>query len=179
MTVAGTNDTNDIPYNITKVPQTQFSIGSAQNGATILVDGKFYKHGSMSTTMTIVAVGTIGFHSSSTWYPAMSNRTMWISGRDIDTHSNCCAPSNTCATNLGTPAAASIIAAHEQMVNDSQTAMVGIIIGENRVNYDPTVNSTLALDLQKGDHGSLCNNPDWPWAMPVTPAIASMKSAAN
>jgi hypothetical protein len=135
--------------------------------------------------MTIVAVGTLGFHSQSDWRPAMSNRVMWISGRDIDTHSNCCAGSNTCSTNLGTPDYAAIIAAHEQIKNDSQSALLGVLIGENRVNEDPTIGgsaaaSTLnALDLDSGDHGSLCNNPEWPWTMPVTPAIASMKSAAN
>lgn len=177
--VDGSDDTNDLPYNVNTVPQTQFQITSAQVGATVLVDGKFYKHGNMDTTMTIIAVGTLGFHASSTWAPAMSNKVMWITGRDLDTHSNCCAPSNTCSTNLSLPDYAGIMAAHEQVVNDSQHAILGILIGENRVNLDPSVNSTLAIDSSKGDHGSLCNNPSWPWALPVTPGIASMKSAAR
>jgi Tfp pilus assembly protein PilX len=176
---AGTGDLNVIPYNVNAVPQTQFTITGKQDGATVLVDGKFYKSGSMDATMSIIAAGTIGFHASSTWYPAMSNRVMWISGRDLDTHSNCCASSNTCSTNLVGAGNPSIIAAHEQIVNDSQTALLGIIVGENRVNFDMTVNSTLALDLQKGDHGSLCNDPEYPWTLPVTPAIASMKTAMN
>ena len=94
-------------------------------------------------------------------------------------HSNCCAPSSTCATNLGLPAYASIIAAHEQIVNDSQHAILGILIGENRVDLDPSVHSSLAIDSAKGDHGSICGNPSWPWALPVTPGIASMKSSAR
>lgn len=177
--VSGSGDTNDLPFNITTVPRTVFDIGSAQVGATVLVDGIFNKDGSMSTTMTIIAVGSVKFHASSTWAPAMSNRTLWVSGRDTFTHSNCCAPSNTCATNLTQSDYAGIMAAHEQVLHDSQNALLGILIAENRVNYDNTVDSTLALDSVKGDHGSLCNLPPWPWAMPVTPGIASMKSAAN
>ena len=179
LVVDGSDDTNDLPYNVNTVPQTQFQITSAQVGATVLIDGKFYKHGNMDTTMTIVSVGTLAFHSSSTWAPAMSNKVMWITGRDLDSHSNCCAPSNTCATNLALPEYAAIIAAHEQIVNDSQHAILGVLLGENRVNNDPSVNSSLAIDSPKGDHGSLCGNPAWPWALPVTPGIASMKSAAR
>ena len=177
--VAGTGDENDLPYNKETVPQTVFQIGSAQVGATVLVDGKFRKHGNMDTTMTIIAVGTLEFHSSSTWAPAMSNKIMWVTGRDLDSHSNCCAPSNQCSTNLTLPQYAAIIAAHEQVLNDSQHAILGVLIGENRVNYDPSVNSTLAINSAKGDHGSLCGNPSWPWALPVTPGIASMRSAAR
>ena len=177
--VDGTGDENDLPYNKNMLPRTEFSIGSAQNGATVLVDGKFRKHGNMDTTMTIVSVGTLTFHSSSTWAPAMSNKVMWITGRDLYTHSNCCAPSNTCSTNLTQPAYASIIAAHEQIYTHSQNALLGVMIGENRVNRDDTVNNTVAIDSDKGDHGSICGNPSWPWALPVTPGIASMKSAAR
>lgn len=181
---AGT-ETNDIPYHPDRVPRTEFEITAKEDNATVLVDGMFYKHGSMDAIMTIVAVGTIKFHASSTWAPAMSNRTMWISGRDLDTQSNCCVPSNTCSTNLTSSTNASIIAAHEQVKNDSQTALLGLIVGENKVNGDPLVGgaalaTTLnALDLVKGDHASRCNDPEWPWVMPVTPAISSMKTAAN
>lgn len=181
----GAGDTNDLPFNVTLVPATEFEITSAQSGATILVDGKFYKHGNMNTTMSIIAAGTIRFHAQSDWKPALTNRVMWLSGRDIDTQSNCCAGSNTCATNLTTAQYAAIIAAHEQIKNSAQSALLGVLIGENRVNEDPTIGgaaaaSTLnALDLDSGDHGSLCNNPEWPWTMPVTPAIASLKTASN
>ncbi len=181
----GAGDTNDLPYAVDRVPATDFDIQSPQDGATVLIDGKFYKHGSMNTRMTIVAAGTIRFHASSTWQPAMSNRMMWVSGRDIDTQSNCCAGSNTCSTNLTTANFASIIAAHEQIKNSAQSALLGVLIGENRVNEDPTIGGTAAastlnaLDLDSGDHGSLCNNPEWPWTMPVTPAISSMKTATN
>jgi hypothetical protein len=175
----GTGDLNDLPYAKHRIPRTVFEITAKQDNATVLVDGIFWKHGSLDATMTIVAVGSLKFHSSSTWYPAMSNRTMWVSGRDIDTQSNCCVSSNTCSTNLVSAGNASIIAAHEQIKNDSQTTLLGLIVGENRVNYDSTVNSSLALDLVKGDHGSRCDDPEWPWVMPVVPAIASMKTAAN
>jgi Tfp pilus assembly protein PilX len=177
--VAGTGDTNDMPYNTRTVPQTTFDIGSAQVGATVLVDGRFTKNSAMSTTMTIIAVGSIYLHASSTWAPAMSNRSMWIAGRDLHTHSNCCAPSNTCATNLGSPQYAGILASHEQILEESQNALLGLMIAENRVNFDPEVNSTKAIDSDNGDHGSLCGLPPWPWAMPITPGIASIKSAAN
>jgi hypothetical protein len=179
LVVAGGADTSHLPFNKNIVPRTEFTITSAQTGATVLIDGKFYKNGNMDTTMSIIAAGTIGFHASSTWAPALSNKVMWIAGRDLDTHSNCCAPSNTCATNLTQPAYAAVIAAHEQIVNDSQHAILGVLIGENRVNLDLSVNSTLAIDSAKGDHGSLCGNPAWPWALPVTPGIASMKSASR
>lgn len=179
LNVAGTGDTNDLPYNVRTVPQTTFDIGSAQVGATVLIDGKFSKNGNMSTTMTIIAVGSIYLHASSTWAPAMSNRSMWIAGRDLHTHSNCCAPSNTCATNLNNPQYAGIMASHEQILEESQNALLGLMIAESRVNYDPEVDSTKAIDSDNGDHGSLCNLPPWPWAMPVTPGIAAMKSAAN
>ncbi|MEO8378571.1 MAG: PilX N-terminal domain-containing pilus assembly protein [Acidobacteriota bacterium] len=175
----GVGDNNDLPYAKDRVPQTEFSIGSAQVGATVLVDGRFRKQGAMTTTMSIIAVGSMDFSSSTTWAPALNNRVMWISGRDIDTHANCCAPSNTCATNLGLPASAAVIATHEQFLTGSQNALLGVLIAENRVNYDLYVNSTLAINSDNGDHGSLCGLPDWPWAMPVIPAIASMKTATN
>lgn len=183
--VSGAGETNDIPFSPTRVPRTQFQITGAENGATVLVDGRFFKQGAMDAIMSIIAVGTLQFQSSSTWAPAMTNRVMWVSGRDLDTQSNCCVPSNTCSTNLTAATNTSIIAAHEQVRNDSQTALLGLIIGENRVNWDPSVGGTglpatlNALDLVKGDHASRCNDPEWPWAMPVTPAISSMKTAAN
>jgi len=89
---------------------------------TVLIDGQWYKNGNMDTTMTVIAAGSIRFHANSTWAPAMSNGVMWIAGRDLYTHSNCCAPSNTCATNLGSPSYAAIMAAHEQILTDLQNA---------------------------------------------------------
>jgi hypothetical protein len=177
--VAGTGDTSHIPFNILRVPKTLFTIQSDESGATVLVDGSFYKSGALTTTMTIVAAGSFTFWSSSTWSPAMSNRVMWIAGRDIYTHSNCCAPSNTCATNLTQPSYAGIIASHEQILTDSQNALLGVIVAENRVDFDDTVHSTLAIDSDKGDHASLCGLPDWPWSLPTTPTILSMKSVAE
>jgi hypothetical protein len=172
-------DTADLPFNTSRVPKTVFQIQNAMNGATVLVDGQFYKHGAMTATMTIIAAGSIEVHSSTTWYPAMSNRAMWISGRDVKTHSNCCAPNNQCAPNLGVPSAAGIIAAHEQIETGSQNALLGLVIAENRVTKDNKVPGPLAINSDNGDHGSLCNLPDWPWTMPVRPGLASMKSAAN
>jgi hypothetical protein len=175
----GAGETNGLPYRRDRYPMTDFALGSAQDGATVLVDGKFTKHGAMSTKMSIIAAGSISSHSSTTWGPALQNRAMWISGRDIHTHSNCCAPSNTCATNLTKPDYAGIIAAHEQVETGSQNALLGLLIAENRVQYDPLVSGTLAINSDNGDHASLCGMPDWPWTMPVTPAIASMKTATN
>jgi hypothetical protein len=177
--VTGTADTARIPFNVNRVPATIFSIGSPQSGATVLLDGRWSKSGSMSTMMTVIAVGSITFHASSTWGPAMSNGVMWVTGRDLFTHSNCCAPSNTCATNLTSPSYAGILAAHEQILTDSQNALLGVMVAENRVNLDTTVNSTLAIDSNKGDHGSLCAGPDWPWALPTIPTLLSLKSVPD
>jgi hypothetical protein len=177
--VGGGADTSHVPFNVNRVPQTVFTIQSDQSGSTVLLDGQWHKDGAMSTAMTVIAAGSITFHASSTWAPAMSNGVMWIAGRDLYTHSNCCAPSNTCATNLGSPAYASIMAAHEQIQTDSQNALLGVIVAENRVNLDLTVNSTLAIDSDKGDHGSLCDRPDWPWALPTIPTLLSLKSVPD
>jgi hypothetical protein len=172
-------DTSHIPFNVTRVPQTVFTIQSDQSGSTVLIDGQWYKNGNMDTIMTVIAVGSIVFHANSTWAPAMSNGVMWITGRDLYTHSNCCATSNTCLDNMLTPAYASIIAAHEQILTDSQNALLGVMIAENRVNIDTTVNSTLAIDSRQGDHGSLCDRPDWPWALPTIPTLLSLKSVPD
>ena len=177
--VGGGADTSHVPFNVNRVPQTVFTIQSDQSGSTVLIDGQWYKSGAMSTSMTVIAAGSIEFWSSSTWAPAMSNGVMWITGRDLYTHSNCCAPSNTCATNLSSPSYAAIMAAHEQILTDSQNALMGVIVAENRVNLDTKVNSTLAIDSQQGDHASLCDRPDWPWALPTIPMLLSLKSVPD
>jgi len=176
LVVAGGADTSHVPFNVNRVPQTVFTIESDQSGSTVLIDGQWYKNGNMDTVMTVIAAGSIRFHANSTWAPAMSNGVMWIAGRDLFTHSDCCAPSNTCATNLTTPQYAAIMACHEQMLTDSQNALMGVLVAENRVNLDPTVDSTLAIDSRQGDHASLCDKPDWPWALPTIPTLLSLKS---
>ena len=177
--VAGTGETNEIPYNATRVPRTNFRINSTDDGATILVDGMFEKSSPLGNPiMTIVAVGSIRFSTDTEWYPAMANRTMWITGRDVDVQSNCCLPSNTCSVNLANNAAQSIVAAHEQIFSQSQTALAGIVIAENRVNFD-TVTSGLALDIRRGDHAYTCGLPDWPWELPTKPVIFSLKSSTE
>jgi hypothetical protein len=177
--VTGSADTSHIPFNVNRVPQTVFTIQSDQSGSTVLIDGQWYKNGNMDTVMTVIAAGSIRFHANSTWAPAMSNGVMWIAGRDLFTHSNCCAPSNTCATNLSSPSYAAIMAAHEQIQTDSQNALLGILVGENRVDLDTTVHSTLAIDSDNGDHASLCDRPDWPWALPTIPTLLSLKSVPD
>lgn len=179
--VPGTSDANDVPFNTARVPRTTFELDDPVDGTTVLVDGKFRKHGGgLNPIMTIIAVGSISLSASTTWFPAMANRMMWVSGRDIDVQANCCAPSNTCATNLANNAAQSIVASHEQIFSQSQTALAGIVIAENRVNFDTTVNSsTKAIDIQKGDHSYTCGLPDWPWELPTKPTIFSVKSATN
>ncbi|MEA2164516.1 MAG: PilX N-terminal [Thermoanaerobaculia bacterium] len=178
--VTGSDDTATLPFNVNRVPQTSFNIASDQSGATVLVDGKFDKSGSMNTIMTVIAAGSMSFSSSTTWGPAMSNGVMWITGRDLDTHANCCAPSNTCATNVNSyQTYAAIIATHEQFKSGAQNALLGILIAENRVNHDPYVTGTLAIDSDNGDHGSLCDRPDWPWALPTIPMLLSLKSVPD
>jgi hypothetical protein len=177
---AGKVDNADFPFNKTRVAKYSFEIQSAQVGATVLIDGAFYKHGNLNSTMSVIAVGSIYLHSQTTWAPALTNRVMWLSGRDIKHHSNCCAPSNTCATNLNYPANAGIIAAHEQYYADSQAAMLGILIAEHRINLDNMVDSnTTAIYNSNGDHGSLCGIPDWPWSLPTRTAIFSLKSVSE
>lgn len=179
VTASAGADNADLPFNKNRIPKTIFNIQNAVNGSTVLIDGQWSKAGAMSSMMTVVAVGSISFTASSTWGPAMSNRTMWITGRDLYTHSNCCAPSNTCATNLSSPEYAGITAAHEQMLFDSQNAQLGVILAENRVNIDTVVNSSMALESRQGDHGSICDLPDWPWSLPTTPIILAMRRATN
>lgn len=177
--VAGTGETNEIPYNATRVPRTNFRINTVENGATVLVDGMFEKSSPLGNPiMTIIAVGSIRFSTDTEWYPAMANRTMWITGRDVDVQSNCCLPSNTCSVNLANNAAQSIVAAHEQIFSQSQTALAGIVIAENRVAYDTTT-AGIALDIQRGDHAYTCGLPDWPWELPTKPVIFSLKSSTD
>lgn len=174
---AGKTDNVDLPFNRFRVPTATFDIDDDYDGATILVDGRFNKHGSFGGKMSIIVVGSLYLHSSTHyWNPALENRTLWITGRDIHTHSNCCAPSNQCATNLGHPESAGIMAAHEQFKTESQNAMLGVILAENRINLDTEVDSTTAIYNTNGDHGSLCGLPDWPWSVPTVPKIFSMKS---
>jgi hypothetical protein len=179
-------DTNALPYNKSRVPRTEFRLATDSDGSTVLIDGMFQKHsaGGSDPQMTIIAVGSIGIHSNTNWRPASTNsRNMWISGRDIDIQSNCCTTSNSCTGNLALPNYSGVIAAHEQLYSQSQTAMIGLIIAENNVDNDNTLSLASmggnALQITKGDHAYLCNMPDWPWVMPVNPAIASMKTAVN
>jgi hypothetical protein len=183
---AGRVDNADIPYNKTRVAKTQFEITNDQDGATLLVDGTFYKHGNLTGNMSVITVGSFHLHSNTQWAPALENKVMWIAGRDIFSHSDCCAPSNTCATNLTHPEASGIMACHEQFKTDSQNATLGVILAENAVNLAinacntcDEVNSTTALDNTNGDHGSLCGLPEWPWTMPTIPKILSLKSVAD
>lgn len=172
-------DDADIPFNRTKIPQTQFTLQTTQNGATILVDGKLYAQ-HINTKMSLISVGTLSMHSSNTLGPALQNRVMIISGRDFYCHSNGLAPSNTCATNLTTPDYAGVIAVHEQYKTHSQHPELGLLIAEHRINLDPMVDDdATAIFNDNGDHGSICGQPDWPWALPTKPIIFSMKSATN
>lgn len=178
--VSGTGDDADIPYNVTRVPQTDFHITSYVDGSTVLVDGKFSKSSAGTAHMAIISAGSQSYTASTTWYPPTATfLMMWVSGRDIYVHANCCAPSNTCSTNLSNLAAQGIIALHEQTDMGSQTALAGILIAENKVNFDTTVNSTTAINITKGDHAYTCGRPDWPWTLPVTPSIVSVKSVAE
>ena len=172
-------DTADIPFNITRVPRTRFDIQTKQDGATVLVDGKFDKDGSMDAQMSIIAVGSIQLHSSTTWSPALENRVMWLAGRDVKLSSNCCAPSNTCATNLTNTAYAAVMAAHEQLEAGSQSALFGVVIAENRIYADNTVPGPNAINASSGDHGYSCGQPEWPWTLPTRAVIVSMKTATN
>jgi hypothetical protein len=138
----------------------------------------------MDTAMTVIAAGSIRFHADSTWAPAMSNGVMWITGRDLYTHSDCCAPSNTCATNLAHDPAQAIIAAHEQIQQvAANTNFAGILIAENRVNHDLTVDNSLtnlALNVpNNGSHSRRCNIPPWLWVRPTKPEIFSLTTATN
>ncbi|HYC58246.1 MAG TPA: pilus assembly PilX N-terminal domain-containing protein [Thermoanaerobaculia bacterium] len=174
---AGRTDNADMPFNKVRVAKYLFTITGTQAGATVLIDGAFYKHGNMSSTMSVITAGSIHLHSSTTWAPALSNRVMWLSGRDIFHHSNCCAPNNQCLNNLDEPSYAGVMAAHEQYRAESQAAVLGMLISEHKVNMDDKVNSdTVAIYNSNGDHGSLCGLPDWPWSLPTKTAIFSMKS---
>ncbi|HEX8172042.1 MAG TPA: PilX N-terminal domain-containing pilus assembly protein [Thermoanaerobaculia bacterium] len=187
--VSGTGDSAVLPFNKAAVPQTVFDIQSALSGATVLVDGKFKKHGSLDTTMTVIAAGSIVFESQTSWRPAMSNKVMLIAGRDIDMsaswnnefHNTCngtgFSPSS--ATLASLTAASGIMAAHEQILGGAQTSMIGIILAENEVNFDPQVNISTAIDVADGDHVYLCDTPEYPWVRATKPTVLSLKSVPD
>jgi len=179
-----TGDTMPVPYNVFRVPQTEFALAAAPpDGYTLLVDGKFAKraNGSWNPRMAVISAGSQVYAAQTEWYPAStSQRVMWISGRDLDISANCCAPSNTCATNLVNNSAQGIIAVHEQMRATAQTALAGILIAENKVDRDTVVTgTTLAIDVQSGDHDYVCGVPSWPWIRPTKPEIFSMTTAPD
>jgi len=181
--LAWTDDTASIPYNPTRLPMILFDLNAdPPNGVTLLVDGKFQKTGSggWNPQMTVISVGTLTESANTDWWPASTTqRAMWISGRDIDLSANCCTGSNVCATNLANNAAQGIIASHEQIAATAQTALAGIIIAESRVNHDPTIGNTYALDVRQGDHDYSCGVPSWPWVRPTIPEIFSLTTANN
>jgi hypothetical protein len=178
--VGGADPNADLPYNVNRVALTRFEIQTGQDGATVLVEGKLYKQGNFNARMSIIAVGSIHLHSSTTWEPAMSNKAMWISGRDVYFHSNCCASRNSCNADALAAQESGIVAAHEQIMGDSNSSSAGIMLAESAVNYDTLVNSsTQAINLPQNDHAYVCGEPTWPWTLPTTPVILSMTTAAD
>jgi len=185
--IATTTDNAAIPFNKNRVPQTEFRLDEKLEGATLLVDGRFRKSTAnpQQPTMTIIAIGSIVMTSNTEWVPAStSQRNMWISGRDIYVSADCCAPSNTCSTNLANDPAQGIIAAHEQIEqNGANTNLAGVIIAENRVNHDLTVDNSgtnLALNVpHNGGHSRRCDVPFWPWVRPTKPEIFSLATASD
>jgi hypothetical protein len=175
------------PFNVNRVPTYTFNINTGLIGATILVDGIFNKAGSGDFVMSIIAAGSIHATSSTDFSPALENKVMLIAGRDFKSHSSFnSALHNVC--NGGSPVTLSpsdaahlgIIAVHEQMDTSSQTSLAGVVIAENSVHADPTVeNGPVAIQADSGDHVSQCSGPDWPWARATKPAIFAMKSASN
>lgn len=182
--IVGSTDTADVPFNVNRVPETEFKISTFRDGMILLVDGKFYKHGNDNGKATVIAAGTIGLHSNSEWLPAMSNQALWIAGRDISIQSNCCInTNNSCGlSDANVIQWSHIMAAHEQMYSNSNTATAGIIMGENKVDYDDDVTRTDAggaIGLHKSTHKYVCGYPDWPWALPTTPVILSLSTASD
>lgn len=186
-TVAGGADTAALPFNKNRVPTFTFSLNTALTGATILVDGKFDKSGSGDFTMSIIAVGSASFHGDTNIAPALQNKVGVIAGRDIKTHSsydndlhNVCNSGSPVTLTGSQKAKIDIIAAHEQIDMSSQTSMAGVIIAENRVHLDPTVeNGNLAINGASGDHVSQCGDPDWPWSRPTIPIVLSLESVPD
>jgi len=185
--IGTTTDNASVPFNINRVPQTIFNLDEKLEGATVLVDGRFRKQTAnpQQPTMTIIAAGSIVMTSNTEWIPASTTqRVMWISGRDIFVSADCCAPSNTCTTNLANDPAQGIIASHEQIEqNAANTNFAGILIAENRVNHDLTVDNSvtnLALNVpSNGGHSRRCDVPFWPWIRPTKPEIFSMTTATD
>jgi hypothetical protein len=175
-------DDADFPFATNRVARTEFQISNAPNGQIVLVDGMFRKQGNDDGQISVIAAGTISNQSNSDWWPAASSKILFISGRDIDIQSNCCVPDNNpCTSSVADIEEWSAIwAAHEQIFSQSNTATTGVIVAENHVNDDDTVDSsTQAIDLDKASHRYLCGMPDWPWALPTTPVIVSLTTAAD
>ena len=182
VTASPNMDNADLPFNITRVPRYQFVISSAPNGHILLVDGMFRKEGNNDGRASIVAVGSISNQSNSDWAPASTNGVLFVTGRDIDIQSNCCVPDNNPCTSstADVQSWSGIWAAHEQIFSQSETSTTGIIVAENKVNYDTTVDSaTQAISLAKASHRYLCGYPDWPWTLPTTPVILSMSTGTD
>jgi hypothetical protein len=180
-----TDDTAQVPFNPQRVPMIVFALAAAPpSGTTLLVDGKFQKsaNGGWNPAMAVIAAGSITMSSNTDWIPASSTqRVMWVAGRDISVSANCCAPANQCSTNLGNNSAQGIIAVHEQFAqNAANTAIAGLLIAENRVNHDPTINSSTAINIpNNGHHDYTCDVPPWNWTRATSPSIFSMVAAPN
>ncbi len=178
----GTGDTADKPFNINRVPRYEFGFADAPAGQILLVDGMLSKSSNNDGKISAVAVGTIRSHANADFEPAASNGVMFISGRDIDIQSNCCVPDNNPCSQNATwiKKYSGIWAVHEQIFSQSNSGTTGVIVAENKVNKDTTVNSaTQAIDLGKASHAYLCGYPSWPWALPTTPVILSLSTASD
>lgn len=217
--VSGTGDAADAPYITTNLIWTVIKIKSPCQpdadsddiqGITVLVDGNLWAEGQLGHNRSaaepawkasLISAGSIFIKSSADVDPALENRVMFIAGRDLliessfnnDFNNSYCntAPDYSNPPAFGSEAgdASAVIAAHEQILLQSSSKLVGIVVAENEVNFDEgrdingfkTPSSSdmggNALKIASSSHHSyLCGFPQWPWAVEGATKILAMSS---
>lgn len=206
-TVTGAGDDAQPPFAKTKLPGTYYKIdsslqpgyGDILHGTVLLADGGIWVGSSTGGSQnalsqppppwvaSLIATGTIYVSSSTNMNPALPNRVMFLAGRDLFMESSfnndfagvfCTPPANGPAPPSSTDLSAAVIAAHEQVVLMSSGKFIGIIVAENKVNFDnnrdlgghkspnstPSPISSAAFYADSAmNHGYKCDVPPWPF----------------
>ncbi len=212
----GVGDDAELPFDTERLPITFFRLedpifpvsGEDWQGVTLLVDGALWidapvggnrLSGDAAWKASIIAVGSVYISGNLTVDPALPNRVLLISGRDIhidgsfngDLYEDCCsvAPRFVTPPPDGVVAAASgVIAAHEQILIAGGAALLGVVIAENAIDLDrdrttggfrslpSAVLGNAALHISANSrHIRVCNHPVWPWPDSGGATVLSMR----
>lgn len=217
---SGAGDAAVFPFNRTRYPLSHIEIntsfqppaGNAIHGTTVLVDMGLYiqsspggSHGATPPPlqMSFAAVGSIHIQASPNLNPALENKILYASGRDILIQSSmnnalgssfCQSPAMV-SPPAWTDEAAAVFAAHEQLIVESSARIIGIVIAENEVNFSNgplTGNGFASPDTNTGtyaaramslgtatQHGYKCNMPPWPFNTKGRASILSVGEAVD